>query len=256
MPGTLDLNVDAGESAGPYRYGDDAGVFPWVSSVSVACGFHAGDPRVMRETVALAARHGLAVGAHVSYPDRAGFGRRHLAATPDEVYEDCLYQIGALAGFLRAAGLALSHVKPHGALYNYAARDEAAAGAIAEAVRDFDPGLALMMLAGSAGAAAAEAAGVRVLHEAFADRAYEPDGSLAARSRPGSLITDPKVVAARAVRMAREGTVVTLDGGEWRLRADTLCLHGDTPGAATLARAAREALDAAGVRVAPAWLSP
>jgi UPF0271 protein len=250
---SIDLNVDAGESAGPYLYGDDENLFPWVSSVNVACGFHAGDPAVMRRTVDLAARNRLAVGAHVSYPDRAGFGRRFLAATPEEIYEDCLYQVGALEGFLRAAGLRLSHLKPHGALYNHASADPETALAVARAARAWDPALPAMLLAGSPGLAAVAQSGTPVLAEGFADRAYSVDGSLLPRSQPGSLLTDPLAVAHRAVRMVVEGNVETVSGEAVSLQCDTMCLHGDTPGASTLARAVREALALAGIEVRRAW---
>jgi 5-oxoprolinase (ATP-hydrolysing) subunit A len=245
----IDLNADVGESIGPWSMGDDAGLVPLVTSVNIACGFHAGDPLTIERTVALAVAAGAAVGAHPGYPDLAGFGRRDLAMASDELEAAIIYQVGAVAAFAAAAGTALRHVKAHGALYNRAARDPATAAAIARAVRRVDTGLVLVGLAGSSLTAAGEGAGLRVAAEAFPDRAYEPDGSLRPRTLAGAVLLDSGVVAERAVRMARDGVVTAVDGSDVRLRADTLCLHGDTPGAVDHARAVRAALDAAGIAV-------
>ncbi len=238
-----------GESYGIYSLGHDAEVMAVITSANVACGFHAGDPAVMRETVRLAREHGVAVGAHPGLPDLAGFGRREMQVTPDEVEGLVLYQIGALAAIASAEGVRLQHVKPHGALYNMAARDGAIADAIARAIRALDPALILFGLAGSLMLPAGEAAGLAVASEVFADRAYEPDGTLASRRKPGSVIHDPARVAERAVQMVRDGRIEALNGASVHVRADTICVHGDTPGAAALARDIRAALEKAGVNV-------
>jgi UPF0271 protein len=248
---TIDLNSDMGEGYGPWPMGADERLAPLVSSINVACGFHASDPGTMRRTVRLAKRHGVAVGAHPSYPDRVGFGRRALGATPDEVRDDVTYQVGALWAFCRAEGLPLRHVKPHGALYNAAARDEALATAICEAVRAIDPALVLVALAGSRMLGVARRLGLRAAGEAFADRAYTPEGELLPRQEPGAVLHDPAVVAARAVRMARERKVSAVDGTVVTVDAETICLHGDTPGAAELAAAVRAALDREGIAIRP-----
>ncbi|HSL20450.1 MAG TPA: 5-oxoprolinase subunit PxpA [Vicinamibacterales bacterium] len=250
MARSVDLNCDMGESFGAYSLGADAEVMSTITSANIACGFHAGDPAVMRATVRLARAHGVAVGAHPGLPDLAGFGRREMQVSPDEVEGMVLYQLGALAAMARAEGVQLQHVKPHGALYNMAARNVTLSDAIARAVRAFDPSLILFGLAGSPMLAAGEAAGLRVASEVFADRAYEPDGSLTSRRREGSVIHDADAVAARAVRMVRDGSVVATTGASIALRADTICVHGDTPGAADLARRIRQALESAGVAVA------
>ena len=242
----IDLNCDMGEGAG-----HDAEIVPLVSSVNVACGFHAGGPDVMRETVRLARKHGVAVGAHPSYPDRAGFGRRYMAASPDEIRDDVTYQIGALWAFCRAEGLPLSHVKAHGALYNAAAQDRALAKAICQATRDVDPGLIMMCLARSPMAEVARELGLRCAEEAFADRAYTPTGSLVPRSTPGAVIRDPEQVAERVSVMARERRVVAIDGSVIPIEAGTICVHGDTPGAARLVAAIRARLAADGIAVRP-----
>jgi len=242
---TVDLNADMGEAQG-----DDATLVGLVTSANVACGFHAGDPMTMRATVDAAVRAGVAVGAHPGYPDPRGFGRRDLAATPAEITADVLYQIGALQAVCHAAGARVRYVKPHGALYNRAAKDAAAARAIGDAVRLADPSLILLGLAGSLMIGAAQEAGVAAAQEAFADRAYAADGTLVSRSVPGAVLTDPEVVSARALRMVTDGTVEALGGGTVRLRADSLCVHGDTPGALDLLRAVRRALTGAGVTLA------
>ncbi len=247
---TIDLNCDLGESFGAYRMGDDAGVLPYVTSANVACGAHAGDPSVMRRTVAAALEHGVAIGAHPGLPDLAGFGRREMRISPQEAYDLVLYQVGALAAFAAAAGTALRHVKPHGALYNMSCADDALAEPIARAVRDLDARLVLFGLPGSALQRAAEAAGVPFAREAFADRAYAPDGSLVPRGTPSAVIDDPEDAVRRAVLIATEGRVATAEGGELRLAADTLCVHGDRPDAGLFARMLREGLERGGVRVA------
>ncbi|HYW08202.1 MAG TPA: 5-oxoprolinase subunit PxpA [Longimicrobium sp.] len=246
----IDLNCDLGESFGAYRIGDDAGVLPYVTSANVACGAHAGDPAVMRSTVAAALEHGVAIGAHPGLPDLAGFGRREMKIAPQEAYDLVVYQVGALAGFAAAAGTFLRHVKPHGALYNMACRDAALAEPIARAVRDVDARLILFGLPGSELQRAADGAGIRFAREAFADRAYAADGSLVPRGTPGAVVEDADEAVRRAVGIASEGRVRTVEGGELRLAADTLCVHGDRADAARFARALREGLERAGVRVA------
>lgn len=245
----IDLNADAGESYGAFAYGHDRELFPLVTSVNLACGFHGGSPGRMREAVALAKAHGVAVGAHPGFPDLVGFGRREMALSPEEVYADVLYQIGALYAFLRAEGLGLHHVKPHGALYLKACRDRETARAIAEAVRAFDPELPLVVLPGTVYEEEARRAGLRVVREAFPERAYLRNGQLAPRSLPGSWITDPEEAARRALRMVLEGKVEALDGGEVAVQAETLCIHGDNPRAPEVAQAVRQALEGAGVAV-------
>lgn len=247
----IDLNADVGESFGPWPMGEDEELVPLVSSVNVAAGLHAGDPLVITRTVDLAARHGVAVGAHPGYPDLAGFGRRDMQLEPAEIEAVVLYQVGAVAAFARAAGTELRHVKAHGALYNRAARDPSAAQAVASAVRRYSRDLVLVGLAGSELLAAGDDAGLRVAAEAFADRAYEPDGSLRSRSLDGAVLDDPAAAAAQAVGIVRDGAARTHDGSTLRLRADTLCVHGDRPGAAARAAAVRDALVAAGVTIRP-----
>ena len=245
----IDLNCDMGESFGAWTMGADAQVMPWITSANVACGFHAGDPATMRRTVALAVEHGVALGAHVSLPDLQGFGRRELRVTPDEAYSMTLYQIGALDAFVRAAGVRLVHVKPHGALYNMAARQAALADAIARAVRDFDHELILVGLAGSELPKAGATVGLRVAREAFADRRYEADLSLTPRSEAGAVIEDIEAAVAQALQIATARAVGIGDGGTVSLEADTLCVHGDRTDAARFAKSLREALDQAGVAV-------
>ena len=249
MTESVDLNCDMGESFGAWRLGADAAVMSSITSANIACGFHAGDPGVMRETVRLAVDAGVAVGAHPGFPDLAGFGRREMHVAPRELEDLVLYQIGALAGIARAGGAALKHVKPHGALYNMAVRDRGLADAIAHAVAGFDSSLVLFGLAGSVMLEAGRDAGLRVAAEGFADRMYEPDGSLTPRSRPGAVLNDPLAVAGRAVHMVRNGTVTAADGREVPLRIDTICVHGDTPGAEVSARELRRALTEARITV-------
>ncbi len=247
----IDLNSDLGEAFGPWPMGQDGLLMPVISSANVACGFHAGDPCTIRQTIRLARKHGVAIGAHPGLPDLLGFGRREMQVTPAEVEDMVLYQVGALAAIARSEGVPLQHVKAHGALYNMACRDEALAEAIARAVVAFDPTLVLFGLPGSALLQAGLDAGLPVAAEAFADRAYRPDGSLAPRSQPGAVIHDVDAVVARAVAMVTEQSVVATDGTAIEFEADTLCLHGDTPGAAALAVAIRRGLEDAGVTIAP-----
>ncbi len=254
--GPIDLNCDMGESFGPWVMGADERVMPSITSASIACGAHAGDPTVMRRTVRLARAAGTAIGAHPGFADLQGFGRRDMVVDPAEL-EDCLVaQIGALVAIAHAEGARLQHVKAHGALYNMAARDRVMADAIARAIASVDPALIMFGLPDSCLLDAGRDAGLRVAAEGFADRAYEADGSLTPRSRPGAVIHGTAAVTTRAVRMAREGVVLTAAGGEVPLRVATICVHGDTPGAPELVRAIRDALTAAGTTVAAigAWL--
>jgi UPF0271 protein len=248
----VDLNADLGESFGAWSMGTDEAVLAYVTSANVACGFHAGDPSVIDRTVGRAVRAGVAVGAHPSYFDLRGFGRREMAADPREVEADVVYQVGALAAFARSHGARLTHVKPHGALYNQAAREEPLARAVARAVARVGRELALVGLAGSSAMRhAAEAEGLRFAAEAFVDRAYDALGHLVSRSRPGALITDPASAAARALRMVRERRVSSIEGTDLPIEPDTLCLHGDNANALAVARAVRDALEGAGVSVQP-----
>ncbi len=242
----IDLNCDMGEEAGA-----DERILPLVTSANVACGVHAGGPATMRRTVRLARQHGVGVGAHPSFPDRAGFGRRFLAASPEEVRDDVTYQVGALWAFCRAEGVRLTHVKAHGALYNAAAADPALARAICEAARSIDPALPVMCLARSPMAAEARSMGVPCVEEAFADRAYTSAGTLVSRRTPGAVIEDPAEVAERVSRMVRERRVVAIDGGLVPLEAQSICVHGDTPGAERLVAALRARLEEDGVEVRP-----
>jgi len=246
----IDLNADLGESFGAWRMGDDAGVMPWITSANIACGFHAGDPTTMRATIALCAQHGVAIGAHPSLPDLQGFGRREMKIPPDEVYAQTLYQLGALHALTKAAGTQLHHVKPHGALYNMAARDRALADAIAIAVRDLDPLLILVGLAGSALVDAGCDAGLTTQREGFCDRRYRADGSLTPRSEPGAVIENIDTAVAQAVSIATRGEALTGDGQTVRIEADTLCVHGDRANAAAFAEHLRRALESAGVQIA------
>jgi UPF0271 protein len=241
---TIDLNADVGEGM------DDAALLPLLTSVNVACGMHAGSPIIMDRTVALAVERGVRVGAHPGYADRENFGRVDLQLSRDEVRALVLYQVAALDGFARARGGSLSHVKAHGALYNRAAKDVALARAVAEGVRRFSRDLIVVGLAGSLQLEAARELGLRAAGEAFADRRYLPDGSLMPRWQPGALLHDPVEAAAQSVSIARDGIVIASDGSRLAVSAQTLCLHGDTPGAVEIARAIRSALAAAGVGVA------
>lgn len=247
----VDINADVGESVGPKTIGNDAGLMLSITSANVAAGFHGGDPSVLRETVRLARTHGVAVGAHPSFPDLAGFGRREMHVTPREAEDFVLYQVAAVAGVAAAEGVRLQHVKPHGALYNMAARAPELASAIARAVAAFDRSLILVGLSGSALLDAGRAAGLRVASEAFADRAYLADGSLAPRDTPGAVVHDPDVVVSRALRMVRDRVATAIDGSAVTLVPDTICVHSDTPGADQLALQIRAGLEAAGIDVAP-----
>ena len=241
----IDLNCDMGESFGRYPLGDDAAVMPFISSANIACGLHAGDPIVMRSTIQLAKQHGLAIGAHPGWPDLQGFGRREMNLTPHEVEAFVLYQIGALAAFAKAEEFGLRHVKPHGALYNQAAKDRALADSIARAVKSFDKDLILVGLAGSALIASALELSLRVANEGFPDRRYNPDGTLVSRKEANAILESPEEVAAHAVTLAREG----IDCAGQRVQVDTLCLHGDNLQAAENARMVYDALAKNGIEV-------
>lgn len=248
----VDLNCDMGESFGVYRLGLDEQVMPLITSANVACGFHAGDPQVLRRTVALAAQSGVSVGAHVSYPDLVGFGRRPMAVDPAELENDIIYQLGAIQGFCQVSGVQLRHVKPHGALYNTAQHDRQTAEAVARAVAAFDAKLLLFAQSGSVMAQVAQEMGLRVVQEVFADRAYTPEGRLASRRLPGAVIRDPDEVAQRALQMVTTGKVTAVDGSLVPVVAETICVHGDTPDALGLIRRIRESLERAGVKLQPA----
>jgi 5-oxoprolinase (ATP-hydrolysing) subunit A len=256
MPITIDLNADVGESYGAWTMGDDASLLPLVTSANVACGAHAGDPTVMARTVALARRLGVSVGAHPGYPDRDGFGRRDLPMTAEELRASLLAQLGALDAIARSVGATLRHVKPHGALYSRAAVDTEFAEIIAWAVREVSPSLILVGLAGSALLTAGTAAGLAVAAEAFADRAYESDGSLRSRRFPDAVHHDPEIAAAQARSIVVDGRVRAHDGSWVTVHAHTLCIHGDSPGAPAMATAVRAALAEAGARVAPLGSAP
>lgn len=245
----IDINSDLGESFGAYRIGHDEGLMRAITSANIAAGFHAGDPGVLRRTIRLAKANGVAVGAHPGFQDLVGFGRRNMQISPEEAEDLVLYQVAAVAGVAAAEGVRLQHVKPHGALFNMAVRDADLAAAIARAVAAFDRSLILFGLPGSEILNAARAAGLRPAAEVFADRAYDPDGSLTSRKKPGSVIHDPDVVVKRAVRMVKERSVVAVDGSVVPLEADTICVHGDTTGSDVLAMRIRDGLAAAGVDV-------
>lgn len=248
---TVDLNSDLGEGFGAWRMGEDAAMYPLISSANLACGFHAGDPPTMLAGARLALEHGVAIGAHPSYRDLAGFGRRAIDADPHELHAELLYQVSALRGIAAAVGAEVRYLKPHGALYTRVAGTGALAEGHADAVARVaaECGLALLGLPGSTIERLAVERGIRFVAEGFADRAYLADGTLAPRSIPGAVIEDPAEVAARAVRMVLEGTVDTLDGGSIPLEIASLCVHGDTPGAVGMARATRDALERHGVEV-------
>ena len=246
---TVDLNSDVGESFGRWTLGDDAAILGLVSSANVACGFHAGDASTLRRCCELAAEEGVTVGAQVGYRDLAGFGRRFIEMDPVELADDVTYQIGALEGLARVAGTRVSYVKPHGALYNAVVHHEAQAQAVVDAVRSYDVDLPVLGLPGSQLLARARAAGLRTVTEAFADRGYTPEGTLVPRSQEGAVLHDPDEVARRVVRLVTEGVVTAVDGTDVAVSAASVCLHGDTPGAVTMAERVRAALDEAGVRV-------
>lgn len=245
----VDLNCDMGESFGAYQMGTDLQIMPLVSSANIACGFHAGDPSVMHQTLVAAVAQGVAIGAHPGLPDLVGFGRRTMQITPQEAYDMVVYQIGALAGFAKVAGVSLHHVKPHGALYNMAAKDRALADAIARAVRDIDASLVLYGLAGSELIRAGEAAGLKIASEVFADRSYQADGSLTPRSQPNALLESDQEAVQQVLTMVTEKRVKAVTG-EWvALEADTICIHGDGAHALSFAHKVKAALQQAGVEI-------
>lgn len=248
---TVDLNCDLGESFGNYKCGLDEEVIRYISSANVACGFHASDPAVMARTVALAGENGVSVGAHPGYPDLQGFGRRDMDASPAEVKAMVQYQIGALEAFCTAQGISLVHVKPHGAMYNMAGRDEALAEAICEGIYEVDPGLVLLGLSGSRMLEAAKRTGLKCAKEVFADRAYEEDGTLVARNVPGAMITDEEEAVERVLRIVKDGVVTAITGRDIEVTADSVCIHGDGPKALAFAAKIREALEREAVRIVP-----
>ena len=247
----IDLNSDLGEHYGSWHMGDDDALLDIVTSANVACGFHAGDPHSMLATVRAAAARGVTIGAHVSYPDLVGFGRRPMEVSHEELMTDVIYQIGALQGIAQAVGTRVAYVKPHGALYNRIAHDERQAGAVIDAMLAINPELPLVALAGAPVIAQAAAAGLRTIAEAFADRAYKADGSLVPRGQPGAVLHDPEMVGARMVRLAREGVVESAAGTLVSIPVDSMCVHGDSSGAVAMAQAVRRHLLRAGVTLAP-----
>jgi UPF0271 protein len=244
---SIDLNSDLGESFGAYVLGADQEMLSLVTSVNIACGFHAGDPDVMAHTVRMAIDQGVGIGAHPGFLDIQGFGRREMQVAPQEAYHLVLYQVGALSGFARAHGQTVSHVKPHGALYNMAERDPNLARAIAQASFDFDPNIVLYGLSGGQLVAAGAALGLRVAHEVFADRNYQPNGQLVSRQRPDALIHDPQIGAQRMVRLIMEGSITAIDGTELPMQADTICVHGDNAQAVMIAQELKTSLVASGI---------
>ncbi|MFC9769892.1 MULTISPECIES: LamB/YcsF family protein [unclassified Pseudarthrobacter] len=246
---SIDLNSDVGESFGRWTLGDDAAMFSSVSSANVACGFHAGDPTVIRRTCRNAAEAGVVIGAHVGYRDLAGFGRRFLDISPSELADDVVYQIGALQALAAAEGTKVQYVKPHGGLYNAIVSHTAQARAVVDAVKSVDPSLPIMGLPGSEVLRLAEEAGLRAVTEAFADRAYNPDGTLVSRTQPGAVLHDPAEVAEHVLRMATEQSVRTIDGSILKIRAESICVHGDSPGAVAMATAVKSALADAGISI-------
>lgn len=246
----VDLNSDLGEGFGAYRIGDDAAMLDVVTSANIACGFHAGDPSIMRRTCALAVERGVRIGAHVGYRDLPGFGRRAIAIAPADLRDETLYQLGSLDAFARAAGDRVRYVKPHGALYHAAAADRTLADAVVTALREFDSTLALLGPAGTEMEAAATAAGTPFIGEGFADRAYTPDGQLAPRGLPGSVLNADDAVS-QALSIARTGKAATVDGGTVAVHAASICVHGDSPAAVEMARRIRTALDDSGVPLRP-----
>lgn len=251
---SIDLNCDMGESFGAYKLGLDEEVIKYITSANIACGWHAGDPMVMDKTVKIAAENGVGVGAHPGYPDLLGFGRRNMDCLPEEIRNYIVYQIGAMKGFCAVHGVTLRHVKPHGNLYLMAVEVEKVAQPIAEAIVSVDPNLMYVALAGAKGELMrriGEEVGLKVVYEAFPDRAYTPEGTLVSRREQGAVIREPEEVAERALKMAKEGKVIAIDGTEIPLMAQTLCVHGDTPGAVDLVRQIRERLDKEGIEVKP-----
>lgn len=250
----IDINCDMGESFGAYTIGMDKEVIPYITSANIACGFHAGDPMVLRRTVRMAVENGVGAGAHPGFPDLLGFGRRKMECTPDEIENYVIYQTGAIRAFCGAEGIALQHVKPHGGLYNMAAENETLIETIAKAIARVDRNLIMVCLAGQNARRfreIVENAGIQVVFEAFPDRAYTPEGTLVSRSKPGAVIYDPATVAKRALMMAAKGMIEAEDGSMLTLDADTLCVHGDTPDSVDLVRNIRETLEANGITVVP-----
>lgn len=247
---SMDLNSDVGESFGHWTLGDDTAMFQSVSSANVACGFHAGDPTVIRRTCREAVAAGVTIGAHVGYRDLAGFGRRFMDINPTELADDVVYQIGALQALATAEGGRVRYVKPHGGLYNAIVSHTAQARAVVDAVKSVDPDLPILGLPGSEVLRLAEAAGLRGVSEAFADRAYNPDGTLVSRSLPGAVLKDPAQVAEHVLRMATDSAIRTVDGSLLKINADSICVHGDSPGAVAMAVAVRAALSGAGITIA------
>ena len=245
----IDLNSDLGESLGAWSMGDDAAMLDIVSSANVACGFHAGDPAGILATLKAAHARGVSVGAHVAYPDLLGFGRRNMDVASADLVADVIYQIGALQGLAQAAGTRITYVKPHGALYNTIAHDSAQALDVITAIRDVDANLALVALAGSPLVRWAQDAGLRVIAEAFADRAYTPQGALVSRREKSAVLHDSALVAQRMLRLVRDGVIQAIDGSLARVQAQSICVHGDSPGAVEMARAVRMALESDGVVV-------
>jgi UPF0271 protein len=250
MP-AVDLNADLGEGFGVWRLGDDDALLDLVTSANVACGFHAGDPASLKRTCAVAAKRGIRIGAQVSYHDLAGFGRRFIDVEPDELTAEIIYQVGALQALARTAGTEVGYVKPHGALYNSIVTHRTQARAVAEAVREVDPGLPVLGLPGSAFFDECERLGLRTVTEAFADRAYRPDGQLVSRRERGAVLHDPAEIAARVAEIVTSGTVTAVDGSRIRVNAESVCVHGDSPGAVDIAKAVRERLLAEGVDLRP-----
>jgi 5-oxoprolinase (ATP-hydrolysing) subunit A len=245
----VDLNCDLGESFGRYQLGEQKEILQYVTSANIACGFHAGDPTVMRETVELALQNNVKIGAHPGLPDLNGFGRREMNITPQEAYDMVVYQIGALHAFLQTKGATMQHVKPHGALYNMASVNRPLADAIAKAVYDVSPQLILFGLASSELTAAGEAIGLQTVHEVFADRTYQQDGTLTSRKQQNALITDEEIAIAQVVKMVKEGTVTSVQQTEVSLKAESICIHGDGAHAVAFAKRARTALEEAGITV-------
>ncbi|WP_445491368.1 LamB/YcsF family protein [Niallia sp. 03133] len=245
----IDINCDLGESFGAYKIGMDEEILSFVTSANIACGFHAGDPSVMRKTVKLALQNGVAIGAHPGLPDLIGFGRRNMNVTAQEAYEMVVYQIGALYGFTKSEGARMQHVKPHGALYNMAAKNKELSEAIAEAVYKVDPGLVLYGLSGSELVRSGEKIGLQTAHEIFADRTYQQDGTLTARNQPDALIYSKEHAIAQVVRIVKEGKVMSQQGVDISLKADTVCIHGDGENALSFAQSIKNTLEAASISI-------
>lgn len=251
---SIDINCDMGESFGAYTIGMDSEAIKYISSANIACGYHAGDPRVMNKTVKLAKENLVSIGAHPGYPDLIGFGRRNMDCTPDEVRDFVIYQISALKGFCSLHGVKMQHVKPHGSLYNMCVGNEALSQAVAEAIAAVDPALIWVVLGGAQASMAKKIAaenGIRIAFEAFPDRTYDPDGKLTSRKRPGAVIEDPKRSSEQALRMVMDSEIIAVDGSRLKMEIDTLCLHGDNPAAVEHARTIRRTLEAEGMSITP-----